>query len=425
MAIDKKNRSILVLGMAIFAMLFGAGNLLLPPHLGFVAGKDWFLSYSGFSIMGVFAPLLAIWAVLYSGSYFTDLGKRANKTVGYILATVIVLCIGPLIAIPRTGAFVYETAVLPLNPEAQNVWALVLFFAGVLTLSFSYDKTIKIIGRYMAPALILLLAVFIALGLFSSGGGNQQSMTNAFSTGFIEGYNTLDVLGAVIFAVILISGAKNRGYTDEFSKKEVVFKSSILSAVLMLIFYGGLFLLGSLTNMENSAGLSNFLVNIAQNTLNGNGIYLLTILAILTGLTTAMALTAAVANFFDRLTNKKMGYAEGVIMCTMISVILAINGVEEITNYAGRILAFVYPITLTLVLTVLLFGRNIVSKIPYLTALIITTGFSIVRLWATISSSTEVSHSLTETLPLYKYQLEWLIPSFIGFWISFFVTRRK
>ena len=425
MAINKQNRSVFVLGMAIFAMLFGAGNLLLPPHLGFKAGANWFLSYAGFSIMGVFAPLLAIWAVLYSGKYFTDVGKRANKTLGYVLATIIVLCIGPFIAIPRTGAFVYETAVLPLNPEAQNMWALVLFFAGVLSFSFSYEKTIRIIGKYMAPALIFLLAIFILLGLFASDEINHQTSTHLFSTGFIEGYNTMDVLGAVIFSVILINGAKTNGYADEFSKKEIVFKSSLLSAGLMIAFYAGLFFLGSISTTENPAGLSHFLVNISQNILNGNGIYLLAILAILTGLTTAMALTAAVANFFDRLTNKKLGYAEGVIMCTLISVILAINGVEEITAYAGQILVFVYPITLTLVLTVLLFGRNILPKTPYMVALIIAAIFSVLRTWATIDSSSNLSQSLGETLPLYNYRLEWLIPSFIGFWISFFIVKKR
>lgn len=423
MAIDKKNRSVLVLGMAIFAMLFGAGNLLLPPKLGFNAGSDWFASYVGFSIMGVIGPLLAIWAVMYSGNYFTDLGKRANKLLGYILATIIVLCIGPFIAIPRTGAFVYEVAVLPHNPDAQNVWAMVLFFAGTLVLSFSYERTIRIIGRYMAPALIVLLALFLVLGLFTASGGNPNTSEVAFSTGFIEGYNTLDVLGGVIFAVILISGAKNRGFTDEFSKKEVVFKSSVLAAVLMLIFYAGLFLLGSMTADNGTTGLSNFLVGIAQNMLNGNGLYLLMVLAILTGLTTAMALTAAVANFFDRLTNKKLGYAEGVIMCTLISVILAINGVEEITAYAGQILTFVYPITLILVLTVLLFGRNILPKAPYLTALVITAIFSIIRLWASLNPGD--NQAITEFLPLYKYQLEWVIPSFVGFWICAFVVRKK
>lgn len=425
MAFDKKNRSIFVLGMGIFAMLFGAGNLLLPPNLGHNAGSNWLISFSGFSIMGVFAPLLAIWAVLFSGNYFTDLAKRANKTVGYILATVIILCVGPFIAIPRTGAFVYETAVLPINSEAQNVWALVIFFAGVLALSFSYDKTIKIIGRYLAPTLVGLLGVFIALGIFSSGESSSLSSTNNFHTGFIEGYNTLDVLGAVIFAVILISGAKIRGFKDDMSKKEIVLKSSLLAAGLMFIFYLGLFWLGSLHNLDNSQGVSKFLVSISQRIFNGNGVYLLSILAILTGFTTAMALTAAVANFFERLTNKKLGYAEGVIMCTLISVILAINGVETITDYAGKILAFVYPITLILILTVLLFGRNILSKIPYATALIITTILSGARLWATLNPTEELAQTMVNSLPLYNYQLEWLIPSFVGFIISIFIIRRK
>lgn len=99
---QRKRRTVLFLGMALFAMFFGAGNLLLPAFLGLQTRTEWTAAFTGFSLTAILAPFLAIFAVAISGNYFTDLGARANVKLAYILALINVLCIGPLIALPRS-----------------------------------------------------------------------------------------------------------------------------------------------------------------------------------------------------------------------------------------------------------------------------------------------------------------------------------
>src|SRR5690554_7364972 len=92
---------------------------------------------------------------------------------------------------------------------------------------------------------------------------------------------------------------------------------------------------------------------------------------ILACVTTAIALTAGSANFFERLTKGKLGYIEGVISVTLVSVILSITGVDAIIDYAAGLLNFIYPVTLVLILSVLLFGGTIKSQKPYFITLIV------------------------------------------------------
>src|SRR5690606_8666232 len=239
----RKRKTILFLGMALFAMFFGAGNLLLPAYLGYQTKIDWTSTFTGFSLTAILAPVLAIFAVAVSGNYFTDLGARANLKFAYLLAFVNVLCIGPLIALPRSGASVFEVAIQPILPDAQPVWVCVLFFGAVMTASFSLNWITGILGKIFGPILLFFLAILIIPGLFIGVTVDLPPtiIEDRFYVGFQEGYQTMDVLAGLIFAVLLISGANRKGYTHVNDKIEVVVKSAIFAAVCMLLVYGGLF----------------------------------------------------------------------------------------------------------------------------------------------------------------------------------------
>lgn len=423
----KKRRTIAVLGFAIFAMFFGAGNLLLPTFLGFEAGEQWWSTFSGFSTIGIFAPILGIFAVMVSGNYFTDLGKRVNTRLAYILATINLLCIGPLIALPRTGASVYEVAVAPIMPTAKPVWVCVLFFGAVMILSFSRENIVRVLGKYLSPLLLVLLLVFIVGGFLTTGSITETDrIPEPFLLGFQEGYQTLDVLASVIFAVVLINGAKIRGFVSTTDKYEVVIKSALLALILMLIIYGGLFYLGATSGFgDHSLTRSQLLIQLSVAIFGDQGIYFIAALMILACLTTAIALTSAVADFFDRLTKGRLGYIEGVIMCTLISVILAINGVDDILLYATNMLHFIYPITLVLILSVLLFGRKVTSKTPFLVALIVTALVSFIRLFSQWYPEDKNLEILVQSMPLAKYQLEWILPGILAFIIAVVFTKNN
>ena len=45
-----KKKDVIITGFALFAMLFGAGNLIFPPMVGFINGNEWSLATLGFGI---------------------------------------------------------------------------------------------------------------------------------------------------------------------------------------------------------------------------------------------------------------------------------------------------------------------------------------------------------------------------------------
>lgn len=424
----RKRSTILFLGMALFAMFFGAGNLLLPAFLGLQTRTDWASTFTGFSLTAILAPVLAIFAVAVSGNYFTDLGARANIKLAYILATINVLCIGPLIALPRSGASVYEVAIKPIIPDAQAVWVCVLFFGAVMVASFSLNKITGILGKIFAPLLLFFLAVLIVPGLFIGTEVNMAPtvIEDRFYVGFNEGYQTMDVLAGLIFAVLLIAGANRKGYTHINDKIEVVVKAAILAAVCMLLVYSGLFYLGAHATIETqSVTRTNLLIHIATQYFGSNGIYLISVLMLLACLTTAIALIAGSANFFERLTKGKLGYIEGVISITLISIFLAITGVDAIIEYAAALLNFIYPVTLVLILSVLLFGKTIKNQKPYFITLIVTMIVSFIRILANWFPSETFFGDILNMLPLANYNLEWVLPAILTFVISCFALGRN
>lgn len=420
---NRKRKTILFLGMALFAMFFGAGNLLLPAFLGLQTRTDWASTFTGFSLTAILAPVLAIFAVAVSGNYFTDLGARANVKFAYLLAFINVLCIGPLIALPRSGASVYEVAIKPIIPDAQPVWVCVVFFGAVMFASFSLDRITGVLGKIFGPLLLFFLAVLIIPGLFLGEQVNLQPtiIEDRFYIGFQEGYQTMDVLAGLIFAVLLIAGAKRKSYVHENDRIEVVVKAAIVSAVCMLLVYGGLFYLGAHAGIDVAkASRSSLLVYIATQYFGPNGIYLISVLMILACLTTAIALTAGSANFFERLTKGKLGYIEGVISVTLISIILAITGVDAIIDYAAGLLNFIYPVTMVLILSVLLFGRTIKNQKPYFITLIVTMFISFIRVLIQWFPTKEVFQQALDFLPLARFNLEWAIPAVVTFILSCF-----
>ncbi|MDN3708685.1 branched-chain amino acid transport system II carrier protein [Myroides ceti] len=421
-----KTKSTLIFGLALFAMFFGAGNLLLPPFLGYQTGDNWWSSLAGFSFTGILAPIIATLSILKSGDYFTDLGKKSNQTLVYILATINLLCIGPLIAIPRTGASVYEVSVLPLIPDAQPVWVCIIFFAAVLILSISRKNIITVLGKVMTPILIALLLLLIIPGIFLgnlSAENYKMTADQSFLVGFQQGYQTMDFLGSLIFSVVIISAAKRYGYTHPEDKRKVVINAALIAGLCLLIIYAGLFYLGHrFEPTGDHVSRASFLIQISSRLFNNNGVYLISVIMILACLTTAIALTAGFARFFDRITKGRLGYQEGVILCTLVSIILAINGVETILDYAMGLLNFIYPIILVLVLFTFLFGNMVTSKGPILTAIIVTTVISFIRIFYEWNPEPNIK-SILYSLPLVRYQLEWVIPAFISFGLAFLITR--
>lgn len=213
----------ITLGFALFAMFFGAGNLILPPFIGLKTGDQWFTAIAGFFTTGIVSPFLGVLTVVLFGTSFTDLGRKVNPKLVTILALLIMLCIGPLVAIPRTGATTYEIGIKPLFPEFNNILFSLIFFGIVLALSITQSKIVDIIGNFLTPFLILSLGVLVTVGLLNPTAATENTGVTAqesFIFAFHEGYQTLDVLASVIFAGIIFL----QRLTKDIPTRETVLK---------------------------------------------------------------------------------------------------------------------------------------------------------------------------------------------------------
>ena len=214
------------IGMMLFALFFGAGNLIFPASLGQQAGDNVGWAILGFILTGVGLPLLGVIAMGYSGcKNAEELAGRVSPLYGRLYTVLLYLSIGPFFAIPRTGTVSYEIAVKPFFKNAGSVEEtvfLVAFFAISLWLSINPHKLVNRIGKVLTPALLTVIVLLIIksfitpIGGYSVAQGNYVTTGSAVLQGFLDGYNTMDALASICFAVLVIDFVKLAGaHTNE------------------------------------------------------------------------------------------------------------------------------------------------------------------------------------------------------------------
>ncbi|AYO58494.1 branched-chain amino acid transport system II carrier protein [Chryseobacterium sp. 6424] len=416
------------LGFALFAMFFGAGNLILPPFIGLRSGEDWLAAVAGFFTTGIVSPFLGVLTVVLFGTSFTDLGRKVNPGVVLVLTFLIMLCIGPLVAIPRTAAATYEIGIKPLLPSFNSIVFSVLFFIVVVFLSASKSKIVDIIGNFLTPFLILALGILVVMGMMNPPSAVELSTLNersAFIFAFHEGYQTLDVLASVIFAGIIISAAIDKGFTNTTDRFRITIAAGLVSMMALLFIYGGLIYLGAHAGYPQGEDISrtDLLLHISRTVLGHNGTIVISVAVALACLTTAIALSSAMGSFLEQLTKGKMSYKVGVIITCLVSGYFSVKSVDEIIEYAVVVLGFIYPITFALILTVLFFGKAVKGRRPFVAAVIAAAVVASFSVFAHFNLFPSVVQQVNDILPLSEHQLGWLMPSFAAFFIVWLTER--
>ena len=71
-------QKILITSFAMFSMIFGGGNFILPPLLGIKAADSWDVVAIAFGISGVLIPLMGIIAQAKIQGTVIDFGKKVH-----------------------------------------------------------------------------------------------------------------------------------------------------------------------------------------------------------------------------------------------------------------------------------------------------------------------------------------------------------
>ena len=415
---------IAVIGLALFAMFFGAGNLIFPPFLGTNAGHEWFLGFLCFFIADVGLALVAIMSMIKSGDVSAQgLTAKLGRVPSNIISTLVVLCIGPFLAIPRTAATTFEMGVVPLFP-AINSWMFgAVFFGLVLIFTIRPSGVIDVIGKYLTPILVFCLLALIVIGFVNPIGPiSDVAKVETVREGILAGYQTMDVLASMVFIIIVISAARDKGYTETNETMSVVIKSSIFAAVALLVIYGGLAFLGATTSAGgfeayNQTGL---VVAITQSLIGKYGVLVLGIIVFFACLTTAIGLTSSCASFFEGLTHGKVSYKMVVIITVVFSYIVSNFGISTIISIAAPILNLLYPVVLVMIV-LNFFSKKIKNNNVFIFAAV----FALVVSACDVLCGFGLPLTFAQKLPLASFQCGWIVPAIIGGIIGKFVPSKN
>ena len=422
----------LVVASMIFALFFGAGNLIFPLHLGQLAGNNWPVAAAGFLVTGVLLPLLSLLAVSIthsSGVY--GLGKPLGRTCALIFMVVVQLTIGPLFATPRTATVPYTIGVAPLLPAKYQQLGLlifsIIFFALVFWVSYNQSDILSKLGKVLNPIFLVLLFVMFLIGFLHPMGHAVAMKPTAdylhagFINGFLEGYNTLDALAGLAFGVAIVTAIKTMTKnTNQVSS--ILAKSGLLAMIGIGIIYVCLIVLGamSLGKLKVSADGGVAFTQIVNYYGGVVGQTVLAVLIVLTCLTTSVGLVAAFAEDFHN-HFPALSYHGWLTIACGIATILANLGLEKIIIWSLPVLMFLYPLAMVLIILSVcspLFKRDhLIFKIAMIFTLIPAILDMIVSLPEPVASTSFVKQVATfrlNVLPLANVGLAWLIPALIG-----------
>lgn len=401
----------LVIGAALFSMFFGAGNMIFPPFLGLQSGATWFLGFVSYFFADIGLAMLAIFALIRKHGP-TGIVYPLGRVAGDVLLAVIALCLGLIIAVPRTAATTYELSIQPLLGDLNLPVFCVIFFSIVLLLSLSESKVVDIVGKVLTPLLFFGLLILICKGVFLLAGTElvPKDTTAVVRSGISAGYQTMDVFAAIFLGVLALDSATKKGYTSSTAQAKVTTVASLVASIGLLAVYLGLTYLGASSSSFFSVETNRtaLLTSLIQLLFPGkSGIVFFGIVVGLACLTTAIALTSSTASYFTSLLNGRVPYRLIIVIICTGSAVIACIGVEQIIAVAANILAVVYPPVLVLV--ILSFFDKWLSKLSYQVS-------AYAALAVSLLDTVGIGNQLISSLPLPHLTLHGFSPRLSDAW---------
>lgn len=427
-------KDLLFIGLMLFSLFFGAGNLIFPPFMGEAAGEKTWIVLLGFFVTAVGFPVLGVIAVAKSGG-LTNLAKRVNPIFATIFTILIYLSIGPGLGIPRAGSLPFEMAVAPYLPErfslklALFIYTLI-FFTIAYWLSMSPGKLVDRMGKILTPTLLFLILIMVIGSFIKPLGGYGVAVNgyevSSFFKGFIDGYLTMDTIAALNFGIVIALAIRSKGVSDDKDVVSLSIKAGLIAGVLLSIIYGMLAHLGATSGgrfglMENGAQT---LTNITMYIFGKPGAVLLASIFTLACLTTSVGLITSCSQYFSTFTSK-ISYENWVRILTVFSMLVANMGLTKILSISVPILNAIYPIAIMLI--VLSMFDFIFKSNKYIYGLtILFTG--VVSIIDAMGQAGLANDSLVKTIsyfPLYNEGLAWIVPAILGIVIGLAIKLFK
>ena len=422
-----------LIGLTLFSMFFGAGNLIFPPFLGALAGDATLPAMSGFAVTAVLFPILGVAAVARSGG-LTALGNRVHPAFAFLFTLLIYLSIGPCLAIPRTAGTSFEMAIAPLfagegalsgtimgfeaHAVAQAAYS-VFFFLLAFTIALNPEKLTQRLGKILSPTLLTLIAVlFIAAIVHPLGEyGAVRAPYDAapFVRGFIEGYQTMDTLAALNFGLIIAMNIRALGVTkDSGVVRETIF-AGFVAGFLLITVYAALAHIGA---EAGGAGLTGengaqTLTGVVIQQFGHAGLFILGAIFFIACLNTCVGLLSSCSTYFHTLLPRFPASAWAAFFA-LLSMVIANAGLDQILEFSVPVLNILYPPAIVLILLSFLPERLQRLRAIYPAGILFTGAASILYTVQGLGAAVPVLDGVLSAVPLAEVGLGWVLPALAG-----------
>ncbi len=417
-------KTLLVTSFGLFSLFFGAGNLLIPPLLGYNAGDKWFWVTLGFMLTAVIIPIFGIMAHAKLQGTMYDFGKKVSPWFSSLYC-IIVYAISIAIPSPRTASATHEIAIHPVF-ETSPLLTSLIYFALVLVFVLNRSKILNFIGKFLTPMIVIMLLLVIGIGLFNSSLANPATFKTPIVSGILEGYQTFDAIGAVVVGAFIIVSINFKTIDVEAyeAKKSLIRKAGLIAGSGLFIIYAGLISVGAYygteinvdANLSNDMQRANLLRGISISALGTFGNTVLSILISLACFTTAVGIVAGTADYFRGLFNKSnTAYVLTAIVGCLAGVGIGQLDFHSIIVIAYPILLFIYPITIVLIILNVI-SEKLTSVLVFRGVVITTFIFSIPDVIGFISPSEDLK-TVVSYIPFAEHSLGWVLPALVVFCI--------
>ena len=418
-------KKIMSLSLMLFALFFGAGNMIFPPAMGQAAGTNVWIALAGFIFTDVGLPVLCIAAVVFANRSLNNALSGPGVGFAFFFVVLLHLLIGPLFAIPRTGSVSFEMAIMPFLGADSNVLLFsfiytAIFFIATWVLSSNPSKIVSIVGDILTP--VLLISIFIIgiaavvnpIGPMGAPVGDYNTI--AFSKGMVEGYMAMDALAAGIFALIVIENVETMGVKRESGIIKYTMLAGVFAAIGLAVVYGILAYVGATAGPLGEFSNGGALLSAVANHMFGTvGQLILGIAVMFACLTTSIGLTTACGDYFST-HFEKLSYKKVITAVCLFSFFVSNIGLSQLLSITLPALLMVYPVLMALIITS--FFRKWLNRGAYIGIVIGTALISIpdglVTFAATyLPAASTTLKALLSNVPFYSLGIGWVIPAII------------
>ena len=427
-----KKKELLMIGLMVFSIFFGAGNLIFPPIIGKQAGTNVVTTMLFFSITAIIFPILGVVAVAKSNG-LRNLANRVDPIFSIIFTIATYLAIGPALAMPRAGTLPFEIAISPYIPANVSKGLILfiyttVFFGVVYWLSLSPNKLLERISKITSPIfLVLILMLFV--GTFLKPMGEYMPPEPLYAKnmglqGFLDGYLTLDALAGLNYGLVVVYVIKQKNVLEESKIAKIVISTGIFAGILLFVVYMMLAHVGasSISKFPNTSNGAEILADVMKYLYGNFGAVLLACMFTVACLNIGVGLTTSLSQYFHSMV-KRVPYKVWATIWVIWSYMLANLGLNKIMEYSVPVLLAIYPASLVLIVLALIDKYIKGSSTVYRFVIYPTVVISIIHTLDKINIEIPLASSLVKKLPLQSADLGWLSAAGICFVIGFIISK--